>query len=178
MHVVVLFATVEGQTRKVARNIAGTIQSLGHDVTVFDAADIEDVDLNTSDAIIVAAPVHAGRYPSAIAHWIKIHAAALSDIPSAFVSLSLAKASVFPEEHLEIEEIAEAFLRDAGWKPKVVHHAAGALRYLEYDFFKRLLMRQFAKKEGGPLDTSKDHEFTDWDELSEFVDVFLHKAAA
>ncbi|MEZ5812913.1 MAG: flavodoxin domain-containing protein [Rhizobiaceae bacterium] len=178
MHVVVIYATVEGQTRKIARNIAGTVQSAGHDVTVFDATDIEDVDLGATDALIVAAPVHVGRYPAALGHWLKANAGAVASIPSAFVSVSLATASAFAEEHREIEAIAAAFTAECGWKPTAVHQAAGALRYLEYDFLKRLLMRQFARKEGGPVDMSKDHEFTDWDALADFVNGFVKAASA
>ena len=178
MHVVVVYATVEGQTRKIARNIAGTVQDSGNDVTVFDSADIGDVDLAIADALIVAAPVHAAMYPAALSHWIKSNREAINELPSAFISVSLAMASAFPEEHREIEDIANAFLNETGWKPTAIHQAAGALRYLKYDFLKRLLMRQFAKQEGGPLDTSKDHEFTDWDELASFISGFLSKAAA
>lgn len=178
MHVVVLYATIEGQTRKIARNIAGTVQSAGHDVSVFDAADMDDIDLAVTDALIVAAPVHTGEYPAALLHWAKANSEAINETPSAFVSVSLATASTFPEEHREIGEISKTFLDSAGWKPAAVHQAAGALRYLEYDFLKRLLLRQFAKKEGAPLDTSKNHEFTDWDTLSDFVNGFLKKAAA
>ncbi len=178
MHVVVVYATVEGQTRKIARNIAGTVQDTGHDVTVFDSADMEDVDLAIADALIVAAPVHAAMYPAALTHWIKSNREAINALPSAFVSVSLAAASAFPEEHREIDDITHAFLNETEWKPAATHQAAGALRYLKYDFFKRLLMRHFAKQEGGPLDTTKDHEFTDWDELSSFVAGFLKKAAA
>ena len=34
MHVIVIYGTVEGHTRKIARNVSATIQSLGHQVTV------------------------------------------------------------------------------------------------------------------------------------------------
>lgn len=173
MHVVVVYATVEGQTRKIARNIAATVQSRGHDVTVFDADDLADLDLAVADAVIIAAPVHIGRFPDQLLEWLKDNRAALESVPSAFISVSLASASAFPEEHREIDAITARFLGDAGWKPKAVHHAAGALRYTEYDFIKRLLLRHLAKKEGGPVDTSRDHGFTDWAALSDFVGGFL-----
>lgn len=178
MHVIVIYGTIEGQTRKIARNMAGTVQSSNHDVTVFDAADVEDVDLSRADAVIVAAPIHAGSYPVALRHWLKSNAAALNGLPTAFVSVSLAAASVFPEELRDAVSISEKLLVDTGWEPVAVHQAAGALRYLEYDFFKRLIMRYIASSEGAPLDTSRDHEFTNWDELAEFVSSFLQQAAA
>ncbi len=65
--------------------------------------------------------------------------------------------------------MADAFFAETGWHPAAVHHAAGALRYTKYDFLKRLLMRHIAAKEGGDVDTSEDHEYTDWEALAAFV---------
>ena len=173
MHVLVIYATIEGQTRKIARNIAGTVQSAGHDVTVYDAMDLEDVDLDLGDAVIVTAPVHAGSYPAPLLHWVSENKSKLSALPSVFVSVSLSAASPFPEEMREVERITAEALEHAEWKPHAVHQAAGALRFTKYDYLKRLLMRHIAKKEGKKADTSKDHEFTDWDELNAFVLAFL-----
>ncbi len=177
MHVVVVYGTIEGQTRKIAHRMAGTVQSAGHDVSVFDAADTADVDIAAADALIVAAPVHTGKYPAALSHWLKTNAAAINQVPSAFVSVSLAVASFFAIEHREIETLTSNFLDEVGWKPNEVHQAAGALRYLEHNFFKRLLMRHIAKREGAPVHTSKNYEFTNWDELAQFIFGFLQKTA-
>lgn len=169
MHVIVIYATVEGQTRKIARHIAGTVQSLGHDVTVFDAADLGDLDLGLADAVIAAAPVHIGKFPASFVQWVADHAAELNDRRTAFVSVSLGAASQFDAERREIAAIADEFLAETGWHPSGLHHAAGALRYTKYDFLKRLLMRHIAAKEGGDVDTSEDHEYTDWEALAAFV---------
>ncbi len=173
MYVVIVFASVEGQTRKIARNMAGTVQSLGHDVTVFDAADIEDVDLDLAEAIIAAAPVHAGSYPSPLMHWLTENAKRLNVLPGAFVSVSLSAASVFEAEKRDLAGLTEDGLARTGWKPSAIHYAAGALRYTKYDYFKRLLMRYIAGKEGGDTDTAQDHEYTDWDALADFVGKFM-----
>lgn len=169
MHVIVIYATVEGQTRKIARHIAGTVQSLGHDVTVFDAADLGDLDLGLADAVIAAAPVHIGKFPASFVQWVADHAAELNDRRTAFVSVSLGAASQFDAERREIAAIADEFHAETGWHPSGLHHAAGALRYTKYDFLKRLLMRHIAAKEGGDVDTSEDHEYTDWEALAAFV---------
>ncbi len=173
MHVVIIFGTVEGHTRKIARNLSSTVQSLGHQATVFDAGDLGDVDLDAADAVIICAPVHMGAFPSAISHWLKTRADRLGSLPSAFVSVSLASASPFPEEHAEIQKITERLFEQTGWRPAMVHQAAGALKYPEYDFLKRLLMKHIAYREGGPTDTTKDHEFTNWNALAAFAEGFL-----
>jgi menaquinone-dependent protoporphyrinogen oxidase len=173
MHVVIIFGTVEGHTRKIARNLSSTVQSLGHQATVFDAGDLGDVDLDAADAVIICAPVHMGAFPSAISHWLKTKAERLAQLPAAFVSVSLAAASPFPEEHAEIQKITERLFEHTGWRPGMVHQAAGALKYPEYDFLKRLLMKHIAYREGGPTDTTKDHEFTNWNALAAFAEGFL-----
>lgn len=173
MHVLIIFGTVEGHTRKIARNLSATVQSLGHQATVFDAGDLGDVDLDVADAIIVCAPVHIGTFPTAIAHWLKTKAGKLAELPSAFVSVSLAAASPFPEEHAEIQKITEKLFETTGWRPMMVHQAAGALKYPEYDFLKRLLMKHIAYREGGPTDVTKDHEFTNWNALAAFAEGFI-----
>ena len=50
---------------------------------------------------------------------------------------------------------------------------AGALNYTQYDYFKRLLMHLIAKQRGRSTDTAHDHEYTDWDDLTRFVEEFL-----
>ena len=55
----------------------------------------------------------------------------------------------------------------------MVHQAGGALRYPQYDFLKRLLMKHIAYREGGPTDVTKDHEFTNWNALAAFVEGFV-----
>ncbi len=178
MHVLIAYGSVEGQTRKIARHISGSVQSRGHDATIFDAADLEDVDMALFDAAIIAAPVHIGSFHPAIVAWVEENSAALNAMPSAFVTVSLAAASAFPEEHAAIEKMADDLSERTGWKPREVHHAAGALRYTRYDFLKKLLMRYIARKEGGSTDTAEDHEYTDWDALDTFVGGVIGKVKA
>ena len=68
--------------------------------------------------------------------------------PGAFVSVSLAAASDDKSEVKEIDKIVHALSEDTGWWPVATHNAAGALKYIEY-------------------------EFTDWDALDKFVLQFV-----
>lgn len=172
----VVFGSVEGQTRKIARAVSACAQAEGWRADVFDMADLADADPAAADAVLVAVPVHAGRFPEPVAEWVKLHAARLGAMPGAFVSVSLSAASSFPEEKAAIEKIAADFLNGCGWQPRALHHAAGALRYTSYDFLKRLLMRYIAAREGASTDTGKDQEFTDWPALERFVADFLAAA--
>ena len=96
-------------------------------------------------------------------------------MPGAFFSVSLAAASGLEDEHREVQKIATDFLEQTGWKQLMTSQIAGALKYTEYDYFKRLIMKMISKKEGGATDTSQDYEYTNWDEVTKFVNEFANK---
>jgi menaquinone-dependent protoporphyrinogen oxidase len=79
------------------------------------------------------------------------------------------------KEHQEARKITSDFPEHIGWKPLMTTQLAGALKYTQYGFFTRLVMKKIAKREGRTTDTSKDHEYTDWDAVREFVAEFLVK---
>lgn len=176
MIVLVGFATIEGQTRKIAEAVASTIEAAGHRALLFDITSGGEYALGHPEAAILCAPVHAARYPAAFAAFVRQEASWLNSIPSAFVSISMLIRSEFEEEREEATHFPDTLLQESGWKPGVIHHAAGALRYTEYDFFKRWIIRRMAEHENAPTDVSRDHEFTDWAALSAFVTAFLAAA--
>ena len=61
-----------------------------------------------------------------------------------------------------MRRILDAFTTEHGWKPNMTASFAGALKYTQYNWLKRALIKHIAKKEGGSTDTSQDHEYTDW----------------
>ena len=60
-------------------------------------------------------------------------------------------------------------LGETGLDPDLVGLFAGALAYTRYGWFKRRLMRRAAAQEGTDTDTSRDYEYTDWDEVDHFA---------
>jgi len=46
---------------------------------------------------------------------------------------------------------------------------AGALKYTQYNFFIKWVMKGIARKEGGSTDTSRDHEYTDWEQVTAYA---------
>jgi len=49
---------------------------------------------------------------------------------------------------------------------------AGALPYTRYHFFLRWVMKRIATMAGRDTDTSRDYEYTDWDEVARFAEEF------
>src|SRR5678810_535277 len=175
MRVLIVYGTTEGQTRKIARFMEDVLQDVGHKVAIADAGD-QPPSPDQYDAILIGGSIHLHKYQAAVSYYITHHLVALNKMPGAFFSVCLAVASDMDEEHREAEKITNDFLEHAGWRPLMTTQIAGALKYTQYDFFKRLIMKMIAKREGRTTDTSKDYEYTDWIAVREFVKEFAVKA--
>lgn len=172
MKLLVLYATTEGHTRKIAHFIEAEAQKIGWDVDVKDVVD-GSVGIEGYDAVLIGASIHMGKYQTGIADYVIRHAEVLNGKLSGFLSVSLTAAGTDEESWKELIAITDHFLKHCDWMPQRTLQVAGALKYVEYDWLKRMLMRQIAKNAGGSTDTKRDHEYTNWDELKAFVTEFL-----
>ncbi len=177
MKILIVYGTTEGQTRKIARFLTDRFTDAGHTVELSDATEPGDIDPSRFDKAILAASVHVGEYQSGIVHFATAHCAALSAMPSAFLSVSLAAASDDPDELQDIERIARDFTEKTGWAPGKIVHVVGAFRFTRYDFFKAWTMRYIASRKGVTVDPKEDLELTDWDALSQFAAEFAPHGA-
>lgn len=105
-------------------------------------------------------------------------------MPNAFLTVTLSEAGAerkdtTAEEHArfvaDVAGMVDRFVADTGWRPEHVVPVAGALRYTQYNFVVRLLMKRIARASGGSTDTSRDHEYTDWKALDDFVGTFAEE---
>ncbi|MDD9964812.1 MAG: flavodoxin domain-containing protein [Myxococcales bacterium] len=171
--VVIFYGTTEGQTAKIAQHIADVGRNAGHQVDVQHAAELDpDFSLAPYDAAILGASVHEGRHQQYMVDLARGQARWLSDHPSAFFSVCLSIASDDPEERAEAQAIADHFTESVGWAPPHRTVVAGALRYSEYSWLKRMLMKRIAAKESGDTDTSRDYEYTDWEAVTAWAKHF------
>jgi len=160
----VFFATSEGHTRRIAEVLAGTLRELGLSSDAIDVTSpgAQTLDWSAARAAIVAASIHMGKHQQAAEAFVRAHLAGLATRPTVFISVSLAICSKNPEEVTKAREIAQAFPDRLGWSPTRVACVGGRLAYREYGFLTRWMMRRIAAKEGGPTDTSRNHDLTDW----------------
>jgi menaquinone-dependent protoporphyrinogen oxidase len=175
----ILYATREGQARKIAEYIAARLREQGLQTDVMNLADRPDVELNRYAAAVIAASVHSGKHETEIRRFVRRHVAQLNAIPAAFVSVTLSEAGVerpsaTPEERArfaaDVQRVLEAFSKETGWRPKRVKPVAGALLYTKYNFLVRFIMKRIAKTTGAETDTSRDYEYTNWMALDRFAD--------
>jgi menaquinone-dependent protoporphyrinogen oxidase len=168
-NVLIVFATKEGQSGKIARYLATAIRTRGHAVELFDA-DHETPPLpDRYRSVIVCAPIHARGYPRSIVRFAREHRDLLERVPSTFLSVGLAVASRTHDGRAQTLEVVEDFVKKSGWRPRRIELVAGALPYSKYNFLVRFVMRRISEKEGGDTDTSRDYEYTDWNALDRFA---------
>lgn len=175
MKILIVYGTTEGQTRKIARFMENVLQDAGYKVSIADASEDPPAPDNY-DAVLIGSSIHIHKYHAAVAYYIRSHAKTLHQMPGAYFSVCMAVASGLEEEHREAQKIMDDFLAETGWQPISTTQIAGALKYTQYDFLKRMLMKMIAKREGGNTDTSKDHEYTDWTAVQSFVTEFASLA--
>ncbi len=91
--VLLLYATREGQTRRIAEHVAATLRA--RDVSV-DVENVKDLPAGFAfggySAAILAASVHLGRHEREMVAFVKQHRAELESLPTAFLSVSMAEA--------------------------------------------------------------------------------------
>ncbi len=172
MSILIVYATTEGQTRTICEFLEEMLNTLGYKAQLVDST-IDPPSPDAFDGVIVAASIHAGKYQSSIEHYMHTYANLLNEKLTAFIPVSLTAAADDEASWKELREHTQHFLDHVGFAPDFVEHTAGALKYSEYDFFKRFIMRMIARKQNASTDTSKDYEYTDYKKLEAFVKEFV-----
>jgi menaquinone-dependent protoporphyrinogen oxidase len=167
MVIQILYSSSEGQARRIAESVAQGLTDHGHTVQCEDVT--RAVMRVKPNAVILIASIHVGRHTQAAKDIIRKNVELFNRIPAAFISVSL---SARDADRTTARGYIEDFLAETGWHPALTATIAGALRYSSYGFLKKLIIKRIAEQNGLPTDTSRDHEFTDWQEVSAFADAF------
>ena len=166
-YICVLYASTEGQTRKVAEVVADRLGKLGHRVTV-DPVD-NHFQFHHCSAVVIGASIHVGSFSGELERFIERHRDLLDKRPTAFFSVSLTAA----QEDEQSRETVRGYHRDlaeaTGWAPALEASFAGALKFSRYNVLKRLFMQKIARDGGLAADARTDHEFTDWSAVDAFA---------
>jgi menaquinone-dependent protoporphyrinogen oxidase len=177
MNVLIAFGTTEGQTRKIARHMARSMQDSGHDVELHDCSSrIDAPNVGDFDVVVLAASVHHKRYQTTFYSFVESNLAAIQAKPLAFVSVSLSVTLASGEA--EARAYVDDFIDETGLRLDAVHLAEGAVRYFQYGSSEELTIdllvfkgqKKMPKRDSNP-------EYTDWQALEAFIVSFLEEAA-
>jgi menaquinone-dependent protoporphyrinogen oxidase len=175
----VFYATTEGQTRRIAERLVAIFRDNGFTSRAVNVAssDADYVDWAQVRAALVGASLHGRRHQRAAQMFVREHAGDLNAVPSAFFSVSLAAVSSMPGERDEASQIASKLPAREGWRPAKVVCVGGCLAYTHYGVLTRFVMKRIARRHNAPTDTTRDHEFTNWDDVARLADGIVHMIA-
>jgi menaquinone-dependent protoporphyrinogen oxidase len=169
--ILVLYGTTDGHTAKVARFLTDALGALGASVDLVRAGTASP-DPRDYTGVIVAASLHARGFQREVIRWVRDNAKLLPSTTSAFLPVCLSVLQKDLEVQHDLGGIVNRFEEVTGWKPDRIRYVAGALLYTRYGWLKRMVMRRIAGRAGGSTDVTRDHEYTDWEDLRKFAVAF------
>lgn len=177
-HFIVVYASREGQTQKVAHHVASQIEALGHTARLINVGDDEpDALLGEFDAAVLAGNLDSAERASALGEFVKAHKAALAGVPSALLSVTLAAGAADRASRTAAQADLETFEDYCGWRPSRALAVGGAVHDRSHGVLKRALLHVWMHLKGIKPDPSGHTELTDWDALDAFVREFVGEAA-
>jgi menaquinone-dependent protoporphyrinogen oxidase len=179
--VLIVFATREGQTARIAGRIASRIGAAGHAVELVDAADraaAAAVDPKRFQLLVFGASMHAGGIETELVDFIQAHRSTIGSQPRAFFLVLLSAAT-------RDATLRERWLADARGKVAQqisvpfdgIEMIAGTLAYSKYSWPMKLIMRRIARQAGQETDMRRDYEYTDWAQVEAFADRLCRRIA-
>nr|WP_306265838.1 flavodoxin domain-containing protein [Pararhizobium sp. IMCC3301] len=176
MNFLVIFETVEGQTRKIADFAVQQISAAGHGVRLFNTQDsLATLSFDGIDGVVLAAPVHERRHPK---NFEVLVAASLDELqarPTLLLSVSLKAA--FPECIEEAQDYLTEMKLRTGFTPDREGLVAGAVRADSYSYFESQIVQMVVLIGRDVELVDGVREFTDWDALGAEIRGFFKMRA-
>ena len=127
-------------------------------------------ELTTTTALSLAHP-DRGQYQKYIEQFVLEYRCELQRVPTAFLGVSGSAAGPESEQRAARDRIKEFCLKTS-WVPTLTASFGGAMSYTKYNLLLRWIMKRISQKKGGPTDTLKDHELTNWVDVEDFAREF------
>ena len=168
-NILIVYASTDGQTRKISERIRENLREKGHQAMLVDIEDAAGVDPADFDGVIAGASVRYGKHDPKMARYLDEHRDALGRIPNAFFSVNLIARK--PEKRdLAGNKYLRKFLDRLSFTPMHVEIVAGKLDYPSYRYLDRVMIQLIMKMTGGPTDGTAVIEYTDWDQVDRFAE--------
>ncbi|MDJ0517666.1 MAG: flavodoxin domain-containing protein [Trichodesmium sp. MO_231.B1] len=176
-NILILYATREGQTEKVAAQISTHLKKAGASVQLTNAQDktaTENIDLEAFDLLVFGASMHAGGLEKELVTFINSHQEQIKQKIRSFFLVLLSAATKDSELRAKSLEDARKKMDEQIQVPfHDLEMIAGALMYSKYSFPLKWIMKDIAQKAGEGTDISKDYEYTDWQQVAQYSEKLM-----
>lgn len=167
MKTAILYLTRDGQTKKIAERVAEHLSGCTL-IDLRDQAVVSGTNFANFDQIVVGASIRYGHFDPLLEQFIAQHVELLNKKKSAFFSVNLT-ARKANRNTPQTNTYTRKLLARIAWQPTRVEVFAGALRYPRYRWFDRVMIRFIMKITKGETDTSREYEYTDWQQVQAFA---------
>lgn len=153
--------------------IADEMAAGGVDVDVVNAANTTEageISLDHYDLLVFGASMHAGGIEKELVEYINQRQAQISAKPRSFFLVLLSAATRDPVLRREwLADARKKMVGQLGVSFDDVEMIAGALMYSKYALPVKWMMKNIAGKAGEDTDTSRDYEYTDWNQVRRYA---------
>lgn len=170
MKVLILYSSRDGQTHTISSYVAKQLSVAGT-CEIQDLSQVGEIDLSQYQQVMIGASVRYGRFSPVLSQFVAGHIEQLNQMPSAFFAVNLTARK--PEKRSpQTNAYVRKFLLSTPWQPSLCAVFAGALRYPRYRWIDRVMIQLIMRMTGGETDTSKEVEYTDWQQVDRFTQDF------
>ncbi|MDO9554270.1 menaquinone-dependent protoporphyrinogen IX dehydrogenase [Rhodonellum sp.] len=163
---VIIYASVDGQTKKICDKIRNILLSENHAVEMISVNE-GGIDFRHFGKIILASSIRYGKHHPKMIQLISENSEKLNEKKSIFISVNLV-ARKPNKNSKDTNPYVAKFLTNSTWKPAIVGIFAGMLDYEKYSFTDALMIRLIMLLTKGPIYPKGPVEYTDWDRVHTF----------
>lgn len=170
MKALILYSSRDGQTREIATCIASALKQQ-QECDVVNLHHMQQPDWAQYDRVLIGASIRYGHFQPQVEKFVKMHGNELQARVSGFFSVNLT-ARKAEKRTPQTNPYTRKFLLRSPWEPDCCAVFAGALRYPRYGLFDRVMIQLIMRMTGGETDSSKEVEYTDWEQVTRFAQEF------
>ena len=164
--IAMIYSTTDGQTKTIFDYLKGDLKC-SHTVDLSPVSKAYQLDLINFDKVVLGASVRYGKHKPEVFKFVNSTREILAKKETFFFSVNVV-ARKSEKSTPSTNPYMIKFLQQSKWKPDHTEVFAGRVNYPVYSFFDRNIIRLIMYITKGPTDTSRCHEFTDWDNVKKF----------
>jgi menaquinone-dependent protoporphyrinogen oxidase len=170
--VLLLYSTRDGHALKIAETIATIFDSKALDYDFLNLDIPLSVHPDQYQAVLIVAAIRYGRFSQSVLKFARTYQNFLNNKPTGFLGVCLIARKLkkrLPQHNIYLRK----FLSRTQWRPMLCEAIAGALKYPQYRWWDRQLIRLIMSITGGETNTKREIVYTDWDQVKRLTDTFL-----
>ena len=164
---IIIYSSKDGHTKIICERIMNFINERNN-TKIISIEEANKINLSEFTKIIVGASIRYGKHSNDLYKFIKLNKNILDQKESIFFSVNVV-ARKSEKNTPDTNPYIRKFIKISKWRPKKIGVFAGKVDYPKYGFFDKYIIKFIMFITGGPTDTSKSYEFTDWSKVDDFA---------